>query len=464
MVSIESNGASTDGSSNGGDKEKKPSALASLTDEERVHLSRNIVPNYMGFLDRGKVPEHVVSQVVARARESGLVEYNDGMELSDSDRGFFMVDGDQRQFALVLPGRDTANRIGASILGVHTDSPHFDLRVGDPISEEPEGAVFGTKPYGGVWLHGHLDTDVDVIGVFPGKTIVVPGTFGDRGIHITRKGLIETNAKFETAFPHDMFKVVTGIKDKAALLAFLAAQGFVDGDFSRGSWYVVPAANSRLNGNLITGYSHDDRACVYTTLEATLASADRKFPLILYGAAREEIGSTGCDSAESGFFDLAFYRLLMAQGIHERDVSAALALRVLAMSRMLSCDVDIALTSYDKASQDEKLAARHDGGLALVLANGGPYQGGGSLAPSHFVNELMATLDGAGVLYKCTEMPTKLNSGGGGTIAKFFGARGVPVIDVGVAVANMHGKRSMVHIGDIGQMVKGYRAFIQRSA
>lgn len=129
---------------------------------------------------------------------------------------------------------------------------------------------------------------------------------------------------------------------------------------------------------------------------------------------------------------------------------------------MLSSDVDIALTSYDAANQDKEIASRFNQGMVLVKSNRGAYQGGGNLAPDYLASYLVDLFDQKNVKYQLSELPTKLQKGGGGTIAMHFAHRGIPVIDAGVPIGNMHGKHSTAHVGDLGQLIKGYKAFIQR--
>src|SRR3989339_819364 len=75
---------------------------------------------------------------------------------------------------------------------------------------------------------------------------------------------------------------------------------------------------------------------------------------------------------------------------------------------------------------------------------------------------LMDLFEENNVMYQMSELPSKLQKGGGGTIAKYFAQKGIQVIDVGVPVGNMHGKHPTAHIGDLGQLIKGYKSFIGR--
>ena len=48
----------------------------------------------------------------------------------------------------------------------------------------------------------------------------------------------------------------------------LKKEGLDRESFFTGSWYVVPSAKARQTGNLITGYGHDDRGCLFLAASA----------------------------------------------------------------------------------------------------------------------------------------------------------------------------------------------------
>ncbi|MFH1064397.1 MAG: hypothetical protein V1729_04920 [Candidatus Woesearchaeota archaeon] len=444
------------------DKKKENSALESFSKKERAKLE-DITGEYMGFLDDCKTPELVVNEVLLVAERSGLISYNPGLTFEDAPEGFYLTDVDGRQFALVLPGKRPVYEAGASLLASHTDSPCLNLKT-HPIREGPEGVVLAAKPYGGIWLHQWTDTKVDIIGHGREKgelyTVTLDGMLSERGVHISRQSV--AGKKLDDAFPHEMLKVITGIKDKKEFNDVLKSVGLTDETFFNNTWYVIPSEEGKMVGSLMTAYGHDDRICVYTTVKSALDSVDRTFPVVVYGASREEIGSTGTDSAQSPFLESAVDALMLASGMKACSLNGANLRTIFRNSRMLSCDVEIALTTYDKGNQDEEVASRFNKGIALVKSNGGSYQYGGHLTSDEMAGYTTSLLKGAGVVYQTSEIPTKLEAGGGGTLAKFFAHRGIPTIDAGPPVGNMHGKNQLAHIGDFGQTLKAYRAFIER--
>jgi len=441
----------------------KLSALENLDVHESVKLRKKTVPEYVQFLDYCKTPELTVRRVIDMVKKEGLEEFTGQQKFIDNKRGFYMTDADKKQFAIVLKGKQRCYDYGVSILGAHTDAPCLNLR-GNPIEEGTEGVILKTKPYGGIWEHQHVDYTAKLIGHITKKqgeiTFNLEGLLSDRGIHISKE---VNELPLKKAFPHEMFKFITGFSKKESFLKVLERKGLDEKDFYRGSWYIVPADKVRILGDgLIDGYGHDDRICVFASVKAALDSKELEFPLIVYGCDREEIGSTGLSGAQSTFLDSAIYNLLSKEFVPERDISLGLMNRIYNNSLMISSDVDIALTSYDSQYQDPAIATRFNRGIAIVKSNGGIFQSNGNQASNQIVSYLMDLFDENNVMYQMSECPSKLQKGGEGTIAKYFAQKGIQVIDVGVPVGNMHGKHPTAHIGDLGQLIKGYSAFIGR--
>lgn len=445
-------------------KSKLKPSLEKLVGDE-VSKSKNLTKSYMNFLDNSKTPDLVVGQTIKRLEKAGFSRYEEGMTWNYSEtKGVYMTDADNKQFAILMSGNKNAKDYGISFLGAHVDAPCLNLK-GSPISEGPEGVILSGKPYGGIWPHTWIDAQVEVIGTVPKKdgvaSITFDGLMSERGIHITSKDV--NSMTVSKAFPHEMLKVVTGYDSKKNFLKMLKKNKMDEKDFFRGSWYVVPKANSLLlGGELIAGYGHDDRICIYTQLRSTIESKDRTFPVVVYGCSREEIGSTGIDGAQGSFIDMATDNLLKLEGMKDTDISGAVKRAMFAKSRMISADVDLALTSYDAFNQDEAIASRLGHGITLIKATGGSNQYEGNMATDEMTGYLMDLLDKDKVVYQKGELPSKLQVGGGGTISMYFAQKGIPVIDAGPPVGNMHGKFPIAHVGDLYQTKKAYDSFIGR--
>ncbi|MBN1646266.1 hypothetical protein JW868_04470 [Candidatus Woesearchaeota archaeon] len=438
--------------------EKKLTALESF-DGGQVD---GIVSDYVEFLNLARTPEQVVDLVSHGVEDERIVTWHPGLQYNQVDKGFLMADPDRRQFALVRYGSCSAKE-GITMVAAHNDAPCLHLKA-RPLREGPsEGMILATKPYGGIQAWQWPGSQVRMIGFIPRgpyevEQVSLEGIIADKTIHITKERLDEPVKK---AIPHESLTVLTGFPSRERLLDELRASDLGDAFFERGQWYVVPQADAKRYGNLIAGYGHDDRVCVWAAVNAAL-KANPHHPIIVYGCNREEIGSTGSDGAISPFFDSAVYALLAAEGMDPKNMTPAILNPIYSRSRMISGDVDVALTDADKGGQDDKSAARFNGGISIVRANGGQFQAGGHSAPLFFLNELTRLWDRAGVMHQMSELPTKTEAGGGGTIARYFAERGIPVIDAGVPCGNMHGQLPYIHVGDLAHLEKGYVVFMER--
>ena len=97
---------------------KKPNpskSLQGLTRSERSRLFTDILPDYLQFLGAGKTPHLVVQEVLAKAQQAGFVPYHPSLK-KEAIPGMYLVDGDERQFALVRFGTQPAREKGLSVI------------------------------------------------------------------------------------------------------------------------------------------------------------------------------------------------------------------------------------------------------------------------------------------------------------------------------------------------------------
>ena len=96
--------------------------------------------------------------------------------------------------------------------------------------------------------------------------------------------------------------------------------------------------------------------------------------------------------------------------------------------------------------------------LSFEKYTGSRGKSGSSDACPEFIAKLRKTLDDAGVKYQMNEM-SKVDVGGGGTIAKFAAYYGMDVIDCGVCVLSMHSPWEITAVKDIESAYSAYKAF-----
>jgi aspartyl aminopeptidase len=76
-------------------------------------------------------------------------------------------------------------------------------------------------------------------------------------------------------------------------------------------------------------------------------------------------------------------------------------------------------------------------GVCVTKYTGGRGKSSTSDASAEYVSEIRAMLDKAGIAWQMGELG-KVDTGGGGTVAKYVANLGIDVVDLGVAVLSMH--------------------------
>jgi len=427
------------------DKEKEDKivpSLKELTKTEKRDLDI-YVEAYKDFLDNARTPREVVDYVEETAVKHGF----------DKDQ---IIINDNRSNIVLVDYANLDIDTGMRILGAHVDSPCLHIKV-KPLKEGPLGVRLDTQYYGGIFKHQWFDQIVNVRGhvVKHGKEIPVniEGVIIDIAPHINKI----LDKKVSEAFTGEDLDILTGYSNKEDLLKDL---GIEEKDFGRAELYAVPVEKTRVLQDLIVGYGHDDRVCVFTQLMAMLRSKP-EHTSVIFGVDREEIGSTGITGAESSFFEYALDKIIAKKsGMNRMEVTQALQRDILFESMMLSADVDIAATYRNKALVDEECTkAGHGLSISTYCGSGGKYHG--NQVTAKFMDQVMDMLDEKKAVYQLSGLPSKVDTGGGGTIAKYFAQKGIQTVDAGVPVAGMHSKTETIHKGDLYQAVKCFQAFLE---
>ncbi|NTU99072.1 aminopeptidase, partial [Candidatus Falkowbacteria bacterium] len=81
-------------------------------------------------------------------------------------------------------------------------------------------------------------------------------------------------------------------------------------------------------------------------------------------------------------------------------------------------------------------------------------------ARAEYVQRLRAIFNKNKVIWQTASL-AKVDEGGGGTIAKFLAERNMDVIDIGVALLNMHAPMEIASKADIYSAFLAYKAFYQ---
>jgi aspartyl aminopeptidase len=460
---------------------ERKNAWTTYTPEQLAELE-DVAKRYRAFLDGGKTERECVAQTVRMARENGFVDLAQvvasGDALKPGDKVYANCMG--KAICLFVIGQNGMNG-GMNIVGAHIDSPRMDLKP-NPLYEDSDLAYLDTHYYGGIkkyqWvalplaLHGVVaKKDGSVVTVVIGEDDNDPVVgVSDLLIHLSADQLGKKGA---VVIEGEQLDVIVGGKPvptdeegknsvKDGILTILKEKyGIEEEDFLSAEIEVVPAGKARdfgLDRSMILGYGQDDRVCAFPALEALFAMRSPEKTCCCILSDKEEIGSVGATGMEAHYFENAVAEILNCLGAYSE-----LALRrVLASSRMLSCDVDAGFDPNFAGVFEKKNAAYLGRGVCFCKYTGSRGKSGSNDANAEYIARLRAMLDQAQVCYQFSELG-KVDQGGGGTIAYICALYGMEVIDGGVPVLSMHAPWEITSKADVYESVRCYKTFMQNA-
>lgn len=431
---------------------------------------------YKNFLNSAKTERETLEASLDLIMRAGFKPLEGMASLRPGDKVFTV---NRRKALIAAVIGESPVELGLNIVGAHIDSPRLDLKP-QPLFEKEGMALFKTHYYGGIKKYQWLSVPLALHGVVvkaDGTTIPVvigekPGdpvfTVSDLLPHLAKD---QMDKKMAEAVPGEKLNTLAGgipsggedVKDRfkmAVLECIHNLYGIVEEDLISSELELVPAWPARDIGfdrSFIGGYGQDDRACVYTSLQAVIGTTLPKRTALLILADKEEIGSTGNTGMDAAFFVNAvaeiIYRCMPAY--------SELALRrALANSRALSADVNVGYDpNYDEVVEKMN-TARLGGGVVLTKYTGSKGKYHTNDAHAEVVAFVRRIFNNAGVIWQAGELG-KVDQGGGGTIAHIMAAHGMDVLDCGVALLGMHSPFEVASKADIYMAYKGYKVFFE---
>jgi aspartyl aminopeptidase len=429
-----------------------------------------LADRYVRFLSSCKTEREVMHFVREQLELAGFSD-----DLS-SDKCFRFSRG--KTVFMARKGRRPLSE-GFRLVGAHADAPRIDLKQ-RPLYEDQGLALAKTHYYGGIRKYQWLTVPLALHGVVAKKdgTLVEVRvgeeeddpvmTITDLLPHLAYK---QVEKKVSDAFEAESLNVVLAhepelpededkeLKVKPRLLQLLSERyGIAEADLMSAELQIVPAGPARyvgLDSSLIGSYAQDDRACVYSALEAFLGlEDDPEYTQIVLFWDKEEIGSEGATGAKSLFFEYCMEELRDSWEPKAR-LSA-----IFQHGQAISADVH-AGTDPNFMEVYEKLNAAYLGfGPCFSKFTGHRGKVGANDAHPEFIGRLRAVLDDAGVPWQMAELG-KVDLGGGGTVAKFLAVYGMDVIDMGPPVLSMHSPFEITSKADIYATVNAYAAFLK---
>ncbi|MDI6756186.1 MAG: aminopeptidase [Thermodesulfobacteriota bacterium] len=444
-----------------------------LNDKEKEEAFR-FAEGYKSFLDRAKTEREAVREIAQAAREAGFQE--DCLR-GGAGKKFFFVNKDKSIALAVLGQASLAG--GIRIIVSHIDSPRIDLKQ-NPLYEDADVALLRTHYYGGIkkyqWvtiplsLHGLIvKSDGSILNVVIGEDPHDPVfVINDLLPHLS--GKTQDQKKLVEAIEGEKLTAIAGSlpfpdaeakeRIKLGIMELLHQKyGLIEEDFISSEIELVPAMKARDVGfdrSLIGSYGQDDRASVYTSLQAILSLEEPPRTVVALFVDKEEIGSDGNTGAKSLFLESALRAMIERAGL---PVTEALLKQILSNSKAISADVEAALDPNYPEVHEKQNAGKLGYGVCLEKFTGARGKAAASDARAEYVGEIRRMFNAHNVAWQMTEIG-KVDEGGGGTVAKYLAIYGMDIIDCGVPVLSMHSPFEVTSKADIFETYKAYRAFV----
>ncbi|MEI8361125.1 MAG: aminopeptidase [bacterium] len=431
---------------------------------------------YKNFLNEAKTEREAVLVGVDLAKKNGFKELGSFKKLIPGDKVYFVNKNKSVVFAII---GDELLSSGLKVVMSHIDVPHLDLKV-NPLYEDESLAFLKTHYYGGIkkyhWptiplaLHGTV-----ILANGEKREIKIGEKSTDPIFMITdllpHLGKSQAKKPLDEAIAGEELNILVGsmpvksdkikAKVKLAILKHLNDEyGMKSEDFFSADLQAAPESKARDLGfdrSMIAAYGQDDRVCAYASLMSIFKTKTVKETQVCLWIDREEIGSEGSTGAQSMFIEnfVADIAELTGEKTGMREVG-----KIFSKSSCLSSDVTAGLDPDYKGVHDLMNVAKLGYGVALERYTGHRGKSGTSEASAEFVQKLRKIFNDNNIVWQTGGLG-KVDEGGGGTIAMFMAKRNMEVIDIGVALFNMHAPMEIASKADIYSAYLAYVAYYQ---
>jgi aspartyl aminopeptidase len=450
-----------------------------IWDEATTKKAFDFCEGYKEFLSAAKTERLAVKLAEAAAVKNGFKRLEHIGE--SNEKGFNApVYSINRGKAIILakPGKRPV-KDGVRMILAHIDSPRLDLKV-KPLYESEHMAFLKTHYYGGIKKYQWTALPLAMYGVVVkedgSKIEIALGDNANDPIFMITDLLphldkLQSEKKLDDAIPAETLNVVIGstgtkVKDdkdavKKNLLKILNDKyGISEEDFVSADLELVPQGMARDLGfdrSMIASYGHDDRICAYPAIESLFGADDTEYASIAVLVDKEEIGSEGITSANSNFIvDFVSELLYLETGDHDENILRDLFFE----SKAISADVTVAFDPDYAEVFDSLNTARLGAGIAVEKYNGHGGKYYSSEATAEYMAFIRKIFNKANVNWQTGGMG-KVDTGGGGTIAKFLAYQNVDVVDAGLPILSMHAPFEIASKADIYSAYLAYKAFFE---
>jgi len=444
---------------------------SSILKDEAVKKADDFAVGYMDFMTKAKTERLAVKSMVSMAEQAGFVQFDPKCKYAAGDRVYVNNRGKAAMFAVI--GSEPIEK-GVLIAAAHIDSPRLDLKPA-PLYEDGELAMLKTHYYGGIkkyqWtalplsLHGCIiRRDGSALEVSIGEDPADPCfVITDLLPHLAEEQMKRT---VREAVRGEDLNILVGsrpFKDdsgselvKLNILKLLFDKyNIVEEDFLSAELQAVPAFGARDIGfdrSLIGAYGHDDRVCAYPAFMAALSAKCPKTTVITVLADKEEVGSDGNTGMNSAFFENFIKELAAIQQTAARTV--------LHNSKCLSADVNAGFDPTYPEVLERRNAAFLNYGVVITKYTGSRGKSDTSDASAEYMGIIRKMLNDANVIWQHGQLG-KVDTGGGGTVAKYIARLDVDTVDLGVPVLSMHSPFEIVSKLDLYMAYLAFESFFK---
>jgi len=428
---------------------------------------------YRRFISEVKTEKEAVVWVKKEAEKKGFSE----LGKSRKSKKVYLANRSSA-LALAVSGKRPI-RDGVRIIISHVDAPRLDLKP-QPLIEEEGLSFLKTHYYGGIkkyqWVTKPLSLHGTVVLKSGVKKEIVIGekenepvlTITDLLPHLAKD---QMEKKMSDAVEGESLNLLIASlpvpkkkgkkgesaknRVKEAVLRLLyQTYGIKEEDLISAELAAVPAGPARelsLDRSLILGYGQDDRICTYASFQALLEAGDKpEYTSVCLMVDKEEIGSEGISSAQSGFLSLFLCQLA--------EITGTELARSLAKSYAISADVNAGFDPSYREVNEAQNTPRLGYGTVMAKYTGHGGKFGSSEAGAEYVAYLRRLFEKHKVIWQTGELG-KVDKGGGGTVAKYLARQNIETIDIGPALLSMHSPYEVSHKGDLYCTYKAFLAF-----
>jgi aspartyl aminopeptidase len=404
---------------------------------------KQLVKEYLHFLNECKTERETISYWANVLRKEGYKE--DGTK---KDGKVFFVKNHKSLIAVKFPkGKVKSLKIIAS----HGDSPRIDLKP-QPLYEDKESnlVLLDTHYYGGIKKYHWVNIPLSLRGVLvkKGRKIAIkegPLVISDLLPHLAKEQMVR---KAEETIKGEELDVLFGSLPLERIKEKLKEKyGLEEKDFARADLELVPDFEAKEVGfdkSMIAGYGQDDRICVFTSMKAFLNANVKDSAIVCYVVDKEEIGSEGNTSAQSAFLEKTLSDLGLLPLLYDADV--------------ISADVDGALNPIYKSAFSIKNTGRINMGPTIRKYTG---RGGKFVANEAHAEYVDRVFEIFGDIPFQVADRSKIDQGGGGTVALFFARYGANVVDIGPPILSMHSTYEISGKADLYFLFLFYERFFE---